>query len=183
MSSETWPPPDGNPGPLPTRRLLLTGIFVAVVVGGLVLAWAIGAIAGDNTENALAPDFTVALLDGGDFNLSDHLADDGRPVLINLWASWCGPCLAEIPAISAWAEKNPGVYVLGVAVEDVESDARALAAELQPSYDLAVGDASFRSDYPSIGLPATYLIDDRGRVAEVFNGILTENTLDALIAG
>ena len=180
MSSGTWPPPDGEAGPLPGRRFLLTGVFVGVVAVGLLVAWAIGG-SGETTKDDLAPDFTLALLDGGQFSLSRHVTTDGRPVLVNLWASWCGPCRAEIPTISAWAEKNPDVYVLGIAVEDAESSARELAAELQPSYDLAIGDGSFRADYPSLGLPASYLIDGEGRVAAVFNGILTEDTLDAFV--
>ncbi len=183
MFSGKWPPPDDEAGPLPSRQFLVTGVFVGVVVMGLLTAWAIGRTSGETTEDDLAPDFTVALFGGGEFSLSRHVAEDGRTVLINLWASWCGPCRAEIPTISAWAEKNPDVYVLGVAVEDVESKARELAAELQPSYDLAMGDASFEADYPPFFKPTTYLIDGEGRMVEVFRGILTEDTLDALVTG
>ena len=181
MSSEIWPPPDGEPGPLPNRRLLLTGVFVAVVVVGLAAAWVINGSSSEQADENLAPEFVVTLIDGGEFSLSRHVAEDGRPVLLNLWASWCGPCRAETPTISAWATRNPDVYVLGVAVEDVESKARELAAELRPSYDLAIGDDSFRADYPSLGLPASYVIDGDGRITEIFNGILTEDTLDGLV--
>lgn len=200
MSSEPWPPPEvgppldggdptetgtppgGGPGPLPRRRLLLTGVFVAVVAVGLISAWALGGVAGGE-DTDLAPDFTVTTFDGRTFTLSQHLADDGRPVLLNLWASWCAPCRAEIPAISAWSQANPEVYVIGVAVEDVESAARELAAELQPSYELAMGDEIFRSNYPSLGLPATYVIDESGRIDQIHNGILTEATIDDLFSG
>ena len=183
MSSETWPRPDREPGPLPNRRFLLTGVFVGLVVVGLIAASIISGDAGAPTGPDPAPDFTVTLFDGGEFHLSRHLAEDGRPVLLNLWASWCGPCRAEMPAISAWAARNPNVYVIGVAVEDVAAKARELAAELQTSHDLAIGDGSFRADYPSLGLPATYAIDEDGRIAKVFNGILNKTTLDALFVG
>ena len=183
MSSETWPPPEGEPGPLPNRRFLLTGVFVGVVVVGLVAAWMTSGSSGEPTDHGLAPDFTVTLFDGGEFSLSRHIAEDGRPVVLNLWASWCPPCRVEMPIISAWAEKNPDIYVLGVAVEDVESRAREFAAEVQPSYDLAMASLSFGADYSFRFKPTTYYIDGDGRLAEVHRGILIEDTLNALVAG
>lgn len=182
MSSETWPQAEAPPDPLPPRRFFLTGVFVAVLAVGLLGAWALGAFTGDSADNQAA-DFTVTLFDDGVFSLSTHISEDGRPVVLNLWASWCAPCRAEIPAISAWSQTNPDTYVLGVAVEDVESSARELAAELQPSYDLAIGDDQFRADYPTRGLPATYFIDGEGRVTLIHNGILTEASLDEIVNG
>ncbi len=158
-------------------------MFLGVVAVGLVVAWIVADGSGDDVagRNKPAPNFLVDLLDGGEFELSEHLAEDGRPLVLNLWASWCGPCRAEIPEISDWAAANPDVYVLGVAVEDREADARELAAELDPSYDLAIGDQDFRNSYPSIGLPATYFIDADGDIAELVNGIVTAESLDEMV--
>lgn len=154
-------------------------MFVAVVAIGLVVAWIIRDTSGATaTLGGAAPEFTVTLIEGGEFSLSSHLEEDGRPIVLNLWASWCAPCRTEIPAISAWSEANPGTLVLGVAVEDEDDDARALAAKLRPEYQLAIGSSEFRSAYPSLGLPATYIIDAEGDIADLINGVVDESSLD-----
>lgn len=103
--------------------------------------------------------------------------------MLNLWASWCVPCREEIPEISAFSKAHPEIKVLGVAVDDTEESAVAFARKIAPAYDMALGDASFEEAYPRIGLPVTYIIDSDGVVAQAFNGILDQETLEALVAG
>ena len=154
-------------------------MFIAVVAIGLVVAWIVRDTSGPTAvRGGAAPEFTVTLIGGGEFDLASHLEEDGRPIVLNLWASWCGPCRTEIPAISRWSEGNPGTLVLGVAVEDQEDDSRTLAAELDPAYQLAIGSTEFRSAYPSLGLPATYIIDGAGNIADLINGVVDETSLD-----
>lgn len=149
---------------------------------GLVVGWV---ARGGEVEVAQigrpAPDFTVPVIGGDSFTLSEHVGSE--PVVLNLWASWCIPCRVEIPEISAFAEANPGVKVIGVAVEDTRRDAEAFAAEINAAYDLAFGDAAFEAAYPRLGLPATYIIDRNGIVVEVFNGMVTEELLEDLVFG
>jgi thiol-disulfide isomerase/thioredoxin len=146
------------------------------VTVGLAAAWLIGD-RGDAVEPDIAPDFTVELLDGGTFTLSEHLSEDGRPLILNLWASWCVPCRVEIPDISAYSESTDDVVVLGVAVEDRLEDSIAFADEVDASYPLAFGNEEFRIAYPSLGLPATYFINADGTIANVVNGIMTQKSL------
>ncbi len=113
----------------------------------------------------------------------EHFEVDGRPVVLNLWASWCAPCRKEIPEISAFSKAHPDIKVLGVAVDDTEAAAIAFAREIAPGYDMAVGGARFEDAYPRIGLPVTYIIDSDGVVAEAFDGILDQEALEALVAG
>lgn len=148
-----------------------------MVVAGLALAWALEGSAEVAEAGEPAPDFTVTLLDQGTFSLTDHLAEDGRPLIVNLWASWCAPCREEIPTLSEFASANPGIAVLGVAVEDVIADSKALVDELDPTYPMAFGDDRFADSYPNLGLPVTYFLDETGIVVEVYNGILTAETL------
>jgi len=127
-----------------------------------------------------APDFTVPLIGGGSFTLSEQLDAEQAPVVLNLWASWCIPCRTETPEISAFAVAHPEVKVIGVAVEDTEAGATQFAKEFMPAYDLGMGDAVFEAAYPRFGLPVTYVIDDAGTVIEIFNGIVDQETLEDL---
>lgn len=153
---------------------------MGVVVVGLAVAWLLN----EGTEVAEvggeAPNFSVELLDGGSFTLDDHLADDGRLLVLNLWASWCLPCREEIPDISDFAESRPDVAVLGVAVEDVLGDSESFANELAPSYPLAFGGKEFREAYPTVGLPATFIIESDGTVSSIVNGIVDQEALEEL---
>jgi thiol-disulfide isomerase/thioredoxin len=120
------------------------------------------------------------VFDGGTFTLSEA---SGTPVVVNLWASWCPPCREEIPDISAFADANPDVRVIGVAVEDSERSAREFAAEIGAAYPLAMGTTAFEDAYPNLGLPATYIIDSNGTITDVFNGIVNEEILEGLVFG
>ncbi len=142
-----------------------------------VESFPVGALAGEP-----APEIVVQLFDGAEFVLSRHLSVDGRPVVLNLWASWCTPCRREIPEFSHVAETNPWVAFIGVAVEDARGPAEAFAAEVKASYPLGIDEAlTVKNGYPFIGLPVTYLIDADGAVVRQIQGQLNAATLQAFI--
>jgi thiol-disulfide isomerase/thioredoxin len=120
------------------------------------------------------------LLDGGSFRLADHASEDGRPLIVNLWASWCIPCREEMPDLSDFAEANPGTAVIGVAVEDTIGDATSFGEEIDPSYPLAFGNEGFDEAYPHFGLPVTYFLDESGVVTTVHNGTLTSEMIEEI---
>jgi thiol-disulfide isomerase/thioredoxin len=151
------------------------------VVVGLAVAWALDGSEETARTGEQAPDFSVELLDGDRFDLDAHISEDGRPLVLNLWASWCLPCREEIPDLSAFATDHPEIAVVGVAVEDRLEDARAFAAELRPSYPLGFANPGFDQSYPNFGLPVTYFLDQDGVVTDVFNGVLTGETLEEVI--
>jgi len=180
-----------------TRRWplgVLTLIVVAFVVGGVVLFG--GDDGSANTTPTIpdlgsfsaatgdvAPDFSLDLLDGTPFRLSDHLENDGRPVLLNLWASWCAPCREEMPALDAAAAEHPDVFFLGVAVEDDPTAAAAFAEEVGVSYALAIDESErVGRRYPSPGLPATFLISSQGEIVRTVFGALDEADVAELIS-
>jgi thiol-disulfide isomerase/thioredoxin len=152
------------------------------LVIGLTVAWAIDSTSDSDVAvtGEPAPDFSVDLLEGGTFQLSDHLADDGRPLVVNLWASWCVPCREEMPDLSDFAEANPEIAVIGVAVEDTLDSATAFGEEIAPAYPLAFGNEEFHDAYPNFGLPVTYFLDTDGIVTDVYNGILTPEALEEI---
>ncbi|MFZ0626033.1 MAG: TlpA disulfide reductase family protein [Acidimicrobiia bacterium] len=159
-------------------------MFLGIILVGLAVAWVVGA-GGAQTAIAgsPAPEFTVDLFDGSRFDLAQHLSTDDRPLILNLWASWCSPCREEIPDLSAFADAHPDYAVLGLAVDEPRDDSAAFGDQLDPSYPLGWGDDAFRNAYQTIGLPATFFIDEKGQVTEVFNGVLTLDKLETLTAG
>ncbi len=184
MSSETWQKPD-EADPLQGRSFRLTGVFVVVVAAGLLGAW-IFSSADDDVAGVgqAAPDFEVEnIVRGEPIVLSELVAGDDRPIVINLMASWCGPCREEIPELSAFADANPDVLVLGIAVEDSYDEFKQFVTEVKPTYTVGFDEGTMREVYPTLGLPATFFLDSDGVVVDVFNGILDQELLEELVAG
>ena len=178
-----------------TTWLLLAGVFVTAVVVTVIIGTRgsddnefpdLGDIAAQDpnlpSDEEAAPPFALPTFAGGTFDLTDHVANDGRPVILNLWASWCGPCRAEMPAIDISAGKHPEVAYIGVAVMDSEDDARAFADEIGITYALAHDDGSVEDAYPVLGLPATVFINGDGTIAKTHFGVVTVESLDEEIA-
>ena len=123
-------------------------------------------------EGFSAPDFTLDLLGGGQVTLSELR---GKVVMVNLWASWCPPCRAEMPAIEKVyrANKDRGLEVLAVnsTVQDSEADAAAFVRNFGLTFPIPLdrtGAVSAR--YLLRALPSTYFIDRRGVIRSVVIG-------------
>jgi thiol-disulfide isomerase/thioredoxin len=141
-------------------------------------------VIGENTVDLGddAPSFTVDLFGGGHFSLEDHLSTDGRPVVLNFWASWCVPCREEMPAFDTVAQRRPDVLFIGVAVQDSAESAMAFADEVAVSYPLGLDDdGQILELYPILGLPTTTLITGNGNIATTWSGQLDAERLESLI--
>lgn len=117
-----------------------------------------------------APDFLRNDIAGKAVHLSDFR---GKLVLLNFWASWCGPCLKEMPTFAHWQRVygDRGLQVIGIAMDDDVASARHLLARRPVPYPVVGGDATLGTEYGGVlGLPLTYLIDPRGRVIGRFQG-------------
>lgn len=174
---------------------ILTALVVGVVVLGVVVLGEGGssspgraaeitvpALASPGGGGNQAPDFALTLYDGTEFNLARHLTEDGRPVFLNFWASWCPPCRAEMPDISTAAERHPEIFFLGIAVSDSPEAAAAFAAESDVSYPLghdATG--AIERHYPSPGLPATFLISGSGEILRTYVGQMPPSLIEELV--
>ena len=122
-------------------------------------------------------------LEGAPFSLAAHLNGEGTPVVLNLWASWCTPCRAEMPAIDAAAARHPGVKFVGVAVQDDNQAAEDFARELGVTYTIGLDERDeVNALYPTFGLPVTYVISAEGVILQPIFGELEEAQLDAVIA-
>lgn len=127
------------------------------------------------------PELKIATLNGDTFQLSERR---GRWVVLNFWATWCAPCLKEMPELSRYDTARDDVDMIGLAYEEIEAAEMRSFLETHPvDYPIAIIDtydppADFATPR---GLPMTYVIAPDGKVAKQFMGPVTGADLDAII--
>jgi peroxiredoxin len=128
-----------------------------------------------------APDFLLPTLAGAGLRLSDL---QGRPVLINFWASWCFSCRAETPALIEAYEGNSdaGLVVLGVNLREANERAATFVDEYGMPYPVVLDRSgqvarTWRIGGPNQGLPSSYFVDRHGVIQKVVYGTLSEKAL------
>ncbi len=131
-----------------------------------------------------APDKELQTLDGaGTGQIADYR---GKWVLVNFWASWCGPCRLEAPALQEFNRRHraQGFTVLGIDLDDNTDDARAFVEKYGLSYpQLRDGDGRDRRDaYGMTGFPESFLVDPDGKLALIRRGPVTSAYLDRYVA-
>jgi len=160
------------------RWAILTITFLALGIGWTFLSRLPASAANSNRQTAsprqgfAAPDFTLDLLGGGEVTLSDLR---GAPVMLNLWASWCPPCRAEMPAIQAvyqeYGEEGLVVLAVNATNQDSESAAAAFVRDHGLTFPVPLDrDGSVSVLYALRGLPTTYFIDREGVIRSVIVG-------------
>jgi cytochrome c biogenesis protein CcmG, thiol:disulfide interchange protein DsbE len=170
------------------RALKLSGQVVALAaVAGLLglLVWRLTHRPHVPAIGGPAPGFTAKRLDGGRFSLA---AVRGKPVVINFWASWCGPCKTEAAALERqWQRyRGQGVVFLGVDYTDHTSDARRFLARHGVTYPtLLDGSGSIGDRYGITGVPETYFVDRNGRIVgeHILGPITTSRWSEAFARG
>ena len=150
--------------------------FVALLGYGIVAKGKARPEIGD-----VLPDASVERLDGsGEASLADYR---GEWVLVNLWASWCKPCVDESDALEAYSKAHAkDVTVVGIDTDDASVDALDFAKANGVTYDLLHdGEGQFKDAWGATGLPETMLVDPEGKLAFRFIGQVDEAQLDASV--
>lgn len=167
------------------RRVIfgLVGGFLAVLVAIVAIQWAVDS--GDSGDQLGAGDplpvAALTTLDGEAFPLDSIV---GEPTVLNFFASWCGPCRAELPAFQEVSEATTGqVQFVGVNTRETDvEDARELVAETGVTYTVALGDdGTLFQDVGGLAMPTTAFVSAEGRIVEVHSGILTQGDLEKKI--
>ncbi|OOG61300.1 thioredoxin [Rhodanobacter sp. B04] len=148
-----------------------------------VLAFACGCIAPAHAAMPAQPTLKVTTLDGKTFDLA---AQRGKWVIVNFWATWCVPCIKEMPDISRFVATHKNVVAIGLAYDDSDpADIKAFVAKHPVVYPIAqvTLDKPLKDFDEPRGLPTTYLISPDGKVAKPFVGPVTAASLGAAIDG
>lgn len=158
---------------------------------GLAALVALAVLAGCRVEEppadspdaaSLAPAFRLEALDGATVDLAELR---GRPVIVDFWATWCAPCVFQIPVLNEFweAHRGDGVAVLGVSVDTGGRDTVAeFAAEHDVQYPVLLGDESLAREYGAIGYPTLYVVGRDGRIDSVHTGIVSREELEEALA-
>ncbi|MEX2548988.1 MAG: TlpA disulfide reductase family protein [Nitriliruptoraceae bacterium] len=127
-----------------------------------------------------APERTFETLDGGELSLADV---QGEPAVVNFWASWCPPCVAEMPDLErVHADRGDEVRFIGINTQDDRAQAEALAEQTGVTYELGLDpDGALFSDFEVVAMPSTFFVDAAGGIVHRHAGLMTEQQLRDLI--
>jgi cytochrome c-type biogenesis protein len=134
-----------------------------------------------NNTFAPAPDFALTKLEGQQLRLSELR---GRVVMLNFWATWCGPCRAEIPELNVMQRemKDQGLTIIGVSWDDTVEGVKEFQQELPQDYTILLNGEGVQSLFGGIpSLPTTYLIDRDGRIRQKIIGARGRAVFEAAI--
>ena len=175
-------------GPLRTLLMILA-ILVAAIAVSFLLQWRDSLLDGlpglpepAPSQGAAAPNITLQNLDGETVSLSDYR---GQPVVLNFWATWCGPCRQEMPHLQDVYEthRDAGLVVLGVNVRETREEAAGFLRELGVDFPVLLdSDLAATERYSVTSLPITFFIDRDGNIKTLVVGGMSRQVIEERVA-
>ncbi len=184
MPAAERPDPDAPQAPSPATQRSnpgLVALTIAVLLASVFFSIAFARNSATQPRAGAAPAFELSTFAGETLRLVDLR---GRIVVLNFWASWCGPCRVEAPVLQRiherWQER--GVTVLGLAYTDVDRHSLAFIEEFGLTYPNAPDRGNRVSDRYNIqGVPETFVIDRQGNIVHFFYAAVNEAALEAVL--
>lgn len=168
-------------GPLPRAYLIVAAVLPLVLLAIYVALLLNRPAPPGPRVGAPAPDFALADLDGNPVRLADFR---GRPVILNFWASWCSPCVAEFPLLKQALQEHAdqGLAVIGVVYQDNSESARGFMQRMGADWASVMDpDGRVAQAYALYGPPQTYFIGRDGTLVNQSIGQFTAEQLDQKI--
>ncbi|MGL4982901.1 MAG: TlpA family protein disulfide reductase [Treponemataceae bacterium] len=156
------------------KRNLVVLVFLALLAN--TFAQTVGLKVGN-----LAPDFMLTTLEAKDVKLSDYR---GKPVFLNFWATWCPPCVKEMPAMEKIHQNySQNITVLAVNVGEQIKPVRDFINKNKLTFSILLDrQSSIARVYSVQAIPTTFILDDKGVIVAVRRGTLTEKEMQELVA-
>ena len=160
-------------------RVSLAVAAILLIGSGCSSSRTVKAAVKDHKDRKPAPEFALKDANGQTVHLSDYR---GKVVLLDFWATWCGPCKIEIPWFQEFERQNKdkGFAVIGVAMDEEGWDVvKPFAKYVGINYRLVIGDETITQLYGGVeAMPTTFLIDREGRIASVHVGLSSKHDFE-----
>lgn len=164
------------------RPVQIVILFLILVLGGYAISTSVSGSNGKPKEGDQAPSFELLGLDG-----QVHTSEEykGKALVINFWGTWCEPCVKEMPALQAQADKwkDEGVQFIGINVGEDQMTVDHFVKQVGVTFPIMLDrDKNSVRDYGISPMPTTFFVSNTGKISTIHIGQLDLDTLDAQIS-
>lgn len=171
--------------PVPAVGANLSRVLLCLIALCFIVLWCSGC--GQDPwpetieEGTVVPEFSLPGLDGGEVTFQSAIGD-GRATLINFWATWCQPCLREIPELVEMTQ-DARLRIVGIALDEGGAEAVSPFVEQHGiDYPVLLGDQAFFQRMGGYTIPYTLMLDTHGRVVDLYRGPVKRADIEADLA-